>query len=100
MASEGLLTSNGGPPPPSASDAAAADPPRPVDVDFEHDPSVVLALLEPDQLVDAKAVHLGQRPMSRGLRALLWALRVYVLFMLVVVAIQVVRSLHSGGNGA
>ncbi len=64
--------------------------------DLERDPRVVLSLLEPDQIVAAKGVALGQRTLSPGLRVVLWALRFYVVFMLVVVAIQVVRALRGG----
>jgi|GEM_PF-977026 len=103
MTNEGLLVSGAGPVAPSGGrplgpDGAPATPAlHPADLD--RDPSAVLTLLEPDQLVGAKAAHLGLRPVSRGLRVLLWALRAYVVFMLIVVAIQVVRSLHGGGAG-
>ncbi len=57
------------------------------------DPAAVLELLEPDQLVSAKRVPFGRRSLSPVLRVVLWGLRAYVVFMLVVVVIEVVRSL-------
>lgn len=60
------------------------------------DPHVVLSLLEADQVVAAKSrTRFGERKLSRGVRALLWGLRIYVVFMLVIVAISVVQALHS-----
>ena len=60
----------------------------------DTDPTALLDLLEPDQLVSAKRVPFGRRVLSPALRAVLWGLRAYVLFMLVVVVIEVVRSLN------
>jgi hypothetical protein len=58
------------------------------------DPSVVLSLLEADQVVAAKRqTHFGPRKFSLGLRVLLWSLRVYVILMLVMVLISVYRAL-------
>lgn len=37
---------------------------------------------------------LGQRPLGSGLKVLMWSLRVYVLFMAVVVVLNVVQTLH------
>jgi hypothetical protein len=60
------------------------------------DPHVVLSLLEADQVVAAKSrTRFGQRKLSPGMRAILWGLRIYVVFMLVMVAISVVQALHS-----
>lgn len=59
-------------------------------------PTVVLSLLEADQVVAAKQqTRFGSRQLSPGLRGLLWGLRVYVLVMLVLVVISVVRALHA-----
>lgn len=61
-----------------------------------RDPRVVLSLLEADQVVAAKSrTHFGRRELSLGTRVLLWALRIYVLFMLVIVVISVLRAVHS-----
>ena len=60
------------------------------------DPSVVLSLLEADQVVAAKRqTRFGRRKLSVGSRALLWGLRIYVLFMFVIVLISVLRALHA-----
>lgn len=60
------------------------------------DPRLVLSLLEADQVVAAKAQsRFGRTPLSRGMRAALWALRVYVLVMLVIVAVYVFQVLHA-----
>jgi hypothetical protein len=59
------------------------------------DPRVVLSLLEADQVVAAKRqTHFGRRHLSLGVRIMLWALRIYVLFMFVIVVISVVRAIH------
>lgn len=60
-----------------------------------QDPHVVLSLLEADQVVAAKRQsRFGRRPLSLGIRILLWGLRSYVVFMLVIVLIAVLRDLH------
>lgn len=65
----------------------------------EIDSDDVLALLEEDQLVAAKEkVHLGRRSFSRGLAAVLWALRIYVLLMLVLIAFNVVKTVSAGAG--
>lgn len=59
------------------------------------DPRVVMTLLEADQVVAAKRQsHFGKRQLSRGVRALLWGLRIYVVVMLVIVLISVLRAAH------
>lgn len=59
------------------------------------DPRLVLSLLEADQVVAAKAQsRFGRRPLSPGMRVVLWGLRIYVLLMFVVVAISVMQTLH------
>ncbi len=58
-----------------------------------HD--VVRSLLEEDQLVAFKQrTRFGRRKFSPGLKILLWALRIYVIGMLIIVIIQIVRTLH------
>ena len=60
------------------------------------DPSVVLSLLEADQVVAAKQrMHFGPRRLSLGIRVLLWGLRIYVVAMLVIVLISAIRAIHS-----
>jgi hypothetical protein len=60
-----------------------------------RDPQVVLSLLEADQVVAAKQrTRFGRRKLSLGVRMLLWALRVYVVVMLVLVVISVLRAIR------
>jgi hypothetical protein len=58
-------------------------------VEHEHaslaDTSLVLETLEHDQLVSAKREPVPRRRLKRGELALVWALRLYLVFMLVVV---------------
>lgn len=62
------------------------------------DEAWVLRALEPDQLVAAKAgQHYGRRRLGPATRVLMWAMRVYALFMLIVVAYQVWSTLHAAG---
>jgi hypothetical protein len=59
------------------------------------DPRVVMSLLEADQVVAAKQkTRFGRRDLSFGVRILLWALRVYVVIMLLLVVISVFRAIH------
>lgn len=59
------------------------------------DPRIVLSLLEADQVVAAKTqTRFGPKPLSRGTRATLWALRIYVLLMMVIVVISVIQAVH------
>jgi len=59
------------------------------------DPSVVLSLLETDQVVAAKRQsRFGRRPLSIGIRILLWGLRSYVVIMLVIVVIAILRAMN------
>ena len=60
------------------------------------DPSLVLSLLEADQVVAAKQrTHFGTRKLSRGVRVMLWGLRIYVVAMLVIVLISAIRAIHA-----
>ena len=59
------------------------------------DPTLVLSLLEADQVVAAKRqTRFGRRNLSLGVQMLLWALRIYVVAMLVIVLISVLRAVH------
>lgn len=53
-----------------------------------EDTRLALAELEPDQLVAEKSAPVPRRRLSPGELAVLWALRVYLLFMLAVVVWQ------------
>ena len=59
------------------------------------DPRVVLSLLEADQVVAAKSrTHFGRRRFSLGVRVALWALRIYVVVMMVIVVVSVIHALQ------
>ena len=51
----------------------------------DADAGFVLSTLEPDQLAEAKKVSVPRRQLGRMELTLLWALRIYVVFMLAVV---------------
>jgi hypothetical protein len=53
------------------------------------DQSWVLSTLEPDQLVEAKKRPIPRRYLKGPQLLLLWTLRLYLLFMMTVVAYQV-----------
>jgi hypothetical protein len=58
------------------------------------DQALVLSSLEPEQLAGLKKHLIPRRPL-RGLeKFVLWSLRIYLLFMMVVVIYQVWISLH------
>jgi hypothetical protein len=52
------------------------------------DIALVLCTLEEDQLAEAKAEPLSRRRLRGGELAVLWALRIYLLFMIGVVGYQ------------
>jgi len=61
-----------------------------------EDPRVVLSLLEADQVVAAKEhMRFGPQKLSRGVRAMLWCLRIYVVVMLIIVFVTVLRVFHA-----
>ncbi len=63
--------------------------------DLEKRPEIVLSLLEPDQLVVAKErTRFGLRPLSLRIRLQLWALRIYVIIMMIIVALSVYRAIQ------
>lgn len=53
-------------------------------------------VLEPDQLSTSKP-RFGRRMLSRRTVIVLWALRIYVLLMLLLIALQMWNALHAGG---
>ncbi len=70
-----------------------------LEVDLEGRPEMVLSVLEPDQLIAAKKrTHVGPRRLTSGVHVLLWALRLYVILMVILVAIQVLNAVHSGAH--
>ena len=52
-------------------------------------------VLEPDQLSTAKP-RFGRRALSRGTLVILWALRVYVILMVLLIALQIWNAIHGG----
>ena len=61
-----------------------------------EDPRVILSLLEADQVVAVKErMRFGPQKLSRGVRAMLWGLRIYVVVMLVIVFISAIRAIHA-----
>jgi hypothetical protein len=55
----------------------------------------VREVLEPDQLTAAR-MHYGRKTLGKGTLMLLWALRVYVVFMVFIIALAVWNTLHAG----
>ena len=53
-------------------------------------------VLEPDQLSTAKQ-RFGRHTLGRRTVVLLWALRIYVLLMVFLIAFQAWNALHAGG---
>jgi len=58
------------------------------------DESWVLSSLEHDQLVRAKKHHIARRQLQGSELVVLWALRIYLLFMMAVVGYQVWTAAH------
>ena len=58
------------------------------------DQSLVLSALEHDQLVGVKKHHIPRRRFNGPELVVLWALRLYLLFMMAVVAYQVWTAAH------
>jgi len=58
------------------------------------DQTLALASLEHDQLVGAKKHHIPRRHLKGPELAVLWSLRLYLLFMMSVVAYQVWTAAH------
>ena len=56
----------------------------------------VREVLEPDQLTTAR-MHFGRKKLTKGTLVLLWALRVYVVFMICIMALAVWNTLHTAG---
>jgi hypothetical protein len=60
------------------------------------DRRAVLDVLDPEQLVTAKAAGYGRRQLSLRAQAVMWALRLYLVLMLVVVIDRIVHAMHAG----
>jgi hypothetical protein len=61
---------------------------------LEADRNLVLSSLEHDQLVRAKKHHIPRRILKGPELAVLWTLRVYLLFMMAVVIYQAWTAAH------
>ena len=55
---------------------------------------LVLSTLEPDQLAEAKKVHVPRRLLKGRELMVLWFLRIYLLFMIAVVVYQAWTAAH------
>jgi hypothetical protein len=62
--------------------------PKPAPQSLAADQALVLSTLEHDQLVKAKKNPIPRRHLRGPQLAILWALRLYVFFMMIVVAYQ------------
>ena len=58
------------------------------------DQELVLASLEPEQLAGLKKHLIPRRHLKGPEKFVMWSLRIYLLFMMVVVVYQVLTSLH------
>jgi hypothetical protein len=58
------------------------------------DQEMVLASLEPEQLAGLKKHLIPRRHLNGPEKFVMWSLRIYLLFMMVVVVYQVLTSLH------
>jgi hypothetical protein len=58
------------------------------------DQELVLSSLEPEQLAGLKKHFIPRRQLSGLEKFVMWSLRIYLLFMMVVVIYQVWASLH------
>ena len=56
----------------------------------------VREVLESDQLTEAK-MRYGRKKLTRGTLVLLWGLRVYVVFMVVIICMATWNALHTPG---
>ncbi len=63
--------------------------------DLQAQPELVRSLLEEDQLVDFKSqTKFGRRHLSGKIIFLLWALRIYVIFMFALVVLVILHAFH------
>jgi hypothetical protein len=62
--------------------------PKSVPQSFSSERALVLSTLEHDQLVKARKNPIPRRQLRGSQLAILWALRIYVFFMMIVVAYQ------------
>jgi hypothetical protein len=69
---------------------------RPVHASSEPPETWVHEALEPDQLSTAKP-RFGRRKLSRGTLVILWALRIYVIVMVLLIGLQIWNAIHGGG---
>jgi hypothetical protein len=62
--------------------------------ELSFSPLLVKKALQEHEESQNKTKHLGERKLGPGLKIFLWGLRLYVVFMVVVVVINVSRSIH------
>ena len=58
------------------------------------DQELVLASLEPEQLAGLKKHLIPRRHLKGPEKLVMWSLRIYLLFMMVVVVYQILTSVH------
>jgi len=58
------------------------------------EPQLVKNVLQEHRESQKRTRHLGERKLGMGLKIFLWSLRLYVLFMIVVVAINICQSVR------
>jgi len=62
--------------------------------DLQQRPELVQALLAEHEASVRKVEQLQPRKLGPGLKAVIWSLRIYVVFMVVVAIIQVIHTLQ------
>lgn len=68
---------------------------KPVHVSSKRTETWVHEALEPDQLSTAKP-RFGRRAFSGGTLVVLWAMRVYVIVMVLLIGLQIWNTIHGG----
>jgi hypothetical protein len=62
--------------------------------ELRHSPHLVKNILQEHKETQKRMQHLSERKLGPGLKIFLWGLRLYVVFMVIVVAINVSQSIH------
>jgi hypothetical protein len=65
------------------------------DIDDEQLTTWVREVLHPDQLSKAKK-KVGRMTLTKSMIVIIWCLRVYVVFMVLLTAFQIWNALHTG----
>ena len=62
--------------------------------ELRHKPQLVKNILQEHKECQHKTERLGERKLGPGLKIFLWGLRLYVIFMIVIVVINISQSIH------